>query len=98
MRKAIFKYLLDIQDENKISMPKGAEILTCQTQNDKQPCVWAIIDTEQKETEVRHFEILGTGHTANALNEGYKRIYISTFQILNGSLVFHLFEINNNNG
>ena len=40
----------------------------------------------------RHFRLSGTGHP---LGEDYLRIinYIGTFQMENGALVFHLFEI-----
>ena len=70
-------------------MPKGAEILTVQTQNDT-PCIWALVDPDS-ETETRHFEVYGTGHDIHC-DMGIERKYINTFQIQYGLLVFHLFE------
>jgi len=70
-------------------MPKDAEILTIQTQRDK-PYIWALVNPEN-EKELRHFEIYGTGHDIND-EEGINRKYINTFQLYNGSYVFHLFE------
>ncbi|GAJ02446.1 unnamed protein product, partial [marine sediment metagenome] len=42
--------------------------------------------------ETRYFRLSGTGHP---LGEDYLRIidYIGTFQMENGALMFHLFEI-----
>jgi len=54
-----------------------------------------MVDSETKK-ETRYFRLSGTGHP---LGEDYLRIinYIETFQIENGALVFHLFEIEKKN-
>ena len=70
-------------------MPKDAEILTVQTQNGK-PCLWALVDPKA-ETEIRVIEIFGTGHPVLS-DMGTSRKYISTFQMQEGRLVFHVFE------
>ncbi len=70
-------------------MPIGAKILTVQTQNDI-PCLWALVDP-QAETEGRNIEIFGTGHPVLS-DLGTAREYIGTFQMHNGTLVFHVFE------
>jgi hypothetical protein len=85
--KTIWKYKFNISDNILIEMPKGAEILTVQTQ-DGEPCIWALVDTEQKTIVDRHFELYGTGHP---FTETEKK-YIGSFQLLEGQLVFHLFE------
>lgn len=72
-----------------ILMPKGAEILTVQTQNGI-PCIWALVDIEA-EKEPRVFDIFGTGHPVT-FDMGVERKYINTFQLKGGALVFHLFE------
>jgi DNA-directed RNA polymerase subunit RPC12/RpoP len=84
--RKIFKYLLLIDDEIKISMPEGSEILTAQTQRGI-PYIWAIVDTGAPLT-TRRLCLRGTGHTFKG-NEGK---YIGTFQIDNGTLIFHVFE------
>jgi hypothetical protein len=89
MSKTIWKYELEAESLANFQMPIGAEILTVQVQNEK-PCMWALVD-EDKETEQRCFEIIGTGHTMYR-GEDLKRNYIGTFQLHGGSLVFHLFE------
>lgn len=86
----IFKYPVPIENHFTLGLPKNAKILTVQTQKGT-PKLWAMVDSETKE-ETRHFRLAGTGHS---LGEDYLRInnYIGTFQMGNGALVFHLFEI-----
>lgn len=86
--KTIYKYNLSIQDSVKIDMPLGSEILTVQIQKDAL-YVWALVETEEKKMETRIFRIVGTGHWFNLT---YYR-YISTFQMNEGILVFHVFEV-----
>jgi hypothetical protein len=84
--RKIFKYPLTIDDEIKISMPEGSEILTVQTQGER-PFIWAIVDTDAPLT-TRRLCVRGAGHTFKG-NEGK---YIGTCQIDNEFLVFHVFE------
>lgn len=86
MSKTIWKYPLTISKLQEIDMPKGAEILTAQMQDDE-PVLWALVDPDQ-EKERRFIEIYGTGHWL----DGDPRKYISTFQIMESGLVFHVFE------
>jgi len=87
---AIFKYPIPIKDHSTLELPKDARILTVQIQRGT-PQLWALVDSET-EKETRYFRLSGTGHP---LGEDYLRIinYIGTFQMENGALVFHLFEI-----
>jgi hypothetical protein len=80
--KQIWKY----QVENLIEMPKEAEILTVKVQDSFNVCIWAKVDPE-KETEIRAFEVIGTGHPFDDTNKEY----IGTY--LDGTFVWHLFEI-----
>ena len=87
---AIYKYPVSIKDHFNLELPKDAKILSIQIQRDM-PNLWAMVDSET-EKEKRYFRLVGTGHP---LGEDYLRIinYIGTFQMGNGALVFHLFEI-----
>ncbi len=87
--KSIWKFPLKLEGGQNISMPKGAQILCAQTQNE-QPYLWALCDPEEK-TEGRHIEIFGTGHPVG-YDAGVERKYISTFQMKGGLLVYHAFE------
>lgn len=87
--KIIYKYQLEVIDDLTISLPIGAEILTVQSQRDI-PCIWALVDNDAIK-ENRKFKIIGTGNPIEDLSINNK--YIGTFQLYEGSLVFHLFEI-----
>lgn len=84
MTQVIWKARLGTDGE--VSMPKGAEILTVQTQHEI-PCLWFKCDPSA-EIETRKFSIIGTGHPIT-VDEGE---YIGTFQVNDGAFVFHLFE------
>lgn len=85
--KTIYKYPLEITDNQCVKMPKDAQILTVQMQG-KTPCLWAMVDTENEVVE-RFIEIYGTG---NPITGQDSRRYISTFQVIGGALIFHAFE------
>ena len=85
MSLAIYKYKL----QPHVTLPKGAEILHCDVQNDQWQ-LWAIVDTDPKSlTETRHFQVLGTGHKFESSDRQLMK-YISTFQ--QGMYVWHVFE------
>lgn len=87
----IYKYPLIVTDEQEISMPLGAEILTVQTQNGI-PCLWAKVDTSRP-VDVRGIQMYGTGHPMESgAGEGEVGKYVGTFQLHGGSLVFHVFD------
>jgi len=84
--KTIYKYKVYPTDEFELSLPKGAYILCVQMQ-DSEPYIWTMVDTEAP-LEIRKFILRGTGHTLPEL----PLVYIGTFQMRDGLLVFHLFE------
>jgi len=84
---AIWKYELMVDSKIKLEIPKGGVVLSVQSQNNK-PCIWVLVDTEAKK-EARWFETFGTGHP---IPEGVSRDYKGTYQINEGTLVFHVFE------
>jgi hypothetical protein len=69
-------------------MPIGSRVLTVQSQNG-QPAIWVLVDPKHPEEE-RSFRMCGTGHR---ISEDETTNYIGTFQMDNGSLVLHLFEL-----
>ncbi|MRM93757.1 hypothetical protein D1Z98_01870 [Riemerella anatipestifer] len=52
MTKVIYKYNLQVEGTQIISMPKGAEVLSVQAQHGK-PCLWALVSPETEEEEVK---------------------------------------------
>lgn len=88
--KAIWKFQYKGAFDCKIEMPKGAEILSAQLQNDI-ICIWALVDPSA-EKETRNFSLVGTGHHIKT-DDGK---FIATFvfpKIFNFfNQVYHLFE------
>ena len=85
--RRVYKHRVSQENVFSTEMPKGAEILTVQTQREN-PVMWVLANPEN-ELEVRSFRLAGTGHPIT--EENLK--YIGTFQLFGGDLVGHLFEI-----
>lgn len=85
--KTVYKYGIEIKYHFSVSMPAGAQVLTIQVQHGK-PFIWALVDTEAQLAE-RHFRVAGTGHPIEDENP----LYVGTYQLHGGDLVFHLFEV-----
>lgn len=85
----IWKYPLYVQDVQTVEMPDEADILTIQVQGDA-PYIWAMVNPDAP-LNPRKIRIYGTGHPVDP-NLSAER-YIGTFQLKNGSLVLHVFDI-----
>jgi len=85
VRKTIHKHTVPVDDV--LDLPAGAEILTVQVQDDV-PRLWVLVNPDYTETEPRRICTYGTGHPIEGDVE-----YIGTFQLRDGSLVFHVFEV-----
>ena len=83
--KTIWKYEINITDEQTIMMPKGSRTLSFQLQNGI-PCIWAVVEPNV-EKEKRKFFIAGTG---NPFPCEINAMFIGTIQ--NNGFVWHLFE------
>lgn len=85
----IYKYPLhEVTDRPVVEMPKGAHVLSFQTQGEV-PCIWALVDNEQP-LEERGFYLVGTGHPFAYKPTSMR--FIGTTQLMGGRLIFHLFE------
>jgi len=90
--KTIHKYEVFIYEEKfKLRLPKGAMILSFQTQRFV-PILWAMIDTDAV-NEDRKFRLYGTGHPIADIPKDANLHYIGTTQQSQApALVWHLFE------
>lgn len=87
MMRTIYKYAIQ-PGQFDIHLPKGAKILTVQTQHN-QPQMWVMLDTDNN-PERRTFVTFPTGgEVPTDTHLGY----IGTFQLAGGHLIFHLFEV-----
>lgn len=85
--KTIYKYPIEVTDEQTLTLPKDAQILAFQMQGST-PCIWAMIDTKEKRTEQITVRVHGTGHP---IADSERLTYLGTFQMHGGHLVFHAF-------
>lgn len=86
--KKIYKYPLEIEDEQNVLLPTGAKILTVQSILDK-PYLYALVNPTAPNNMAVTIRTFGTGHPIS--DSGYLE-YIGTFQIYGGHLVFHVFR------
>ncbi len=84
----IYKYPVPLTPEFTIQMPESARLLDVQVQHDGVQ-LWAMVDPRARMT-IRKFAMRGTGHVAFGLGSAP---HIGTFQINDGELVFHLFDM-----
>ena len=87
--RQVWKFPVTMHDHFSLKMPAGAQLLAVQVQRgDAQ--LWALCDPETP-AEVRSFRLAGTGHP---ITEDPARLaYVDSFQMLQETLIFHLFEI-----
>lgn len=86
--RSIWKFELEILDEQTILMPEVVEWLDTQVQRNK-ICVWAVVETGSKKTAKRFF-IKGTGHPFPEHNET-PMVFLNTVQLDGGDFAFHVF-------
>lgn len=87
--KTIYKYKVKPQETQEVEMPKGAQLLTAQ-QIDVNVWIWAIVDTEVTEKEMRRIAVIKTGQEITLPSD--KLLYINSVQLGEGELVLHVFE------
>ena len=83
----IWKYPLDITDEQTIEIPRTHKFLTVQTQ-DGQICLWALVNEDEPTIEKR-IAVYGTGHPI-PVHCGH---YLGTAQTAEGLFVWHVFVV-----
>lgn len=100
IRYSIYKYKIPAAHVFSLYLPEGALILSVQTQYNE-PQLWAMVPISDNHlkpvpTQERVFLIFTTG--ADIRKEEYDQacsgslVHIGTFQLSEGTLVFHLFE------
>lgn len=84
----IWKVTLRAEDIQNFAMPRGAKPLTVQVQGGE-PQLWFQVDEKEPMIERRTFATYGTGNPIP--NEPGN--YIGTYQVQQGLLVFHVYEV-----
>lgn len=92
MSLKIYKYQIEITDEQVIKRPQIERVLSVQvTGHLQQPVIWMLVDKDTEELERLRIQVIGTGNPISG--EPYPN-YLGTFQksFDNGSLfVGHVF-------
>ena len=83
--RTIYKYPIEITDEQTITMPECAEIIHVGLDPQGTPCIWAEVITERS---LRPYDVIvaGTGHPLPA---GARNNHVGSF--VQGSFVWHVF-------
>jgi hypothetical protein len=87
-QSTIFKYKLETTDVQTIYVPIGYKMLCVQLQNGG-PTLWIQVEPNNGRETVT-LEIKGTGDPMSPVSS---RKYVGTYQLSDGALVFHVFEI-----
>jgi hypothetical protein len=84
----IWKYILEITDQQYLQLPMGARILSVANQNESL-VLYALVNPEEQTTENFVVQIFGTGNPIERLDPMSK--FIGTVVMENGKLVWHVF-------
>lgn len=80
----IYKYPIKITDKQKLRLPKNSKIVRVGTDPKNQPCIWAIVNTDEELEEVIIY-VVGTG---NPFPQGAEK-HIGSFK--ERSFIWHVF-------
>lgn len=86
--QTIWKYQLTVEDKQVIEIPQRSKLLSVQTQFDI-PCIWVGILNTELPKETITILTFGTGNPILGNIDHFK--FLGTYQIMGGSLVFHVF-------
>ena len=86
--RTVYRYPVPLSNIFTLKMPKGAEILTAGSQHGGDAFLFALVDPDASAEEVS-FRLANTGEP---ISEDELK-YVNTFQLRDGGLVYHLFEI-----
>lgn len=86
--KRVWKYPIPIQDYVLVPLPKGAKILCAKVQKGGLN-LWALVDSEEPETEDVTIRIAGTDHPIEEPNLEY----IDTVLMYQDTFVIHIFKV-----
>lgn len=88
----IYKYPIPVQDLAHVSMPKGAQILSANLDNDGKLCVWAMVNTDNP----KHLRALRVAGTGNPIDMPHMWTFISTVTAY--PFMWHVFAFNYEGG
>lgn len=90
--RTIYRFPLPIRDIFTLELPLGSKFLAaeCQLRAPHEPSMWFLLDPE-RERVTRTFAVIGTGNPVPEYIQESE--HLTTFQMLVGQFVWHLFEV-----
>jgi hypothetical protein len=85
--KTVYKYVLEVVDDQTLSLPIGSQVLSVATQDDD-IVLYALVDPDQPTTIRYGIRIHGTGHPISNI-DGHA--FLGTVNLYGGRLMFHVF-------
>ena len=90
MKKVVFKYFIPIRNDagtkkGLVVIPIGADIIRIGHQHNN-PCIWAAVNPEEKQTEEVEIEMYGTGEIIN----GY-HVYVGSVEFFGQEEIYHFY-------
>lgn len=89
MTYQVYKYPIPTETDFVIEMPSGSSLLSVQLQHEH-PQLWALVDPSAPLVQ-RRLALYGTGHDIPSTTK--TGMFVGTFQVRCGLLVFHLFDL-----
>lgn len=86
MSQTVWKFELETSDQQTIRVPQGARFLKLDVQYGNPVC-WMLVDRDNQKVDFK-IRIVGTDRPANI---GNTYVYLGTYQMVGGALVFHAF-------
>lgn len=88
MTRTVWKFPLEIELEQEVTLPKGAKILSAHAQNDI-PCLWAECSGDAELGRPRTIRLIPTGHRDDAAIAKF----LGTILLHGGLYVLHAYEV-----
>jgi len=85
--KTIWKFPLEIVDQQEVEMPAEAGGIHVEMQNN-QLCLWSMVDPEAPKVSVK-IRVVGTGHP---IPDADKLTHLGSCLMAGGALVWHVFK------
>jgi hypothetical protein len=85
--RTVHKYPFQVDSTVVLNLPRGAEVLHVACRDDGMPCLWALVDDENKK-EPRTFLVIATGKPVPGPRNALRHV-ATFFEVPD---VWHLFE------
>ncbi|MGV7002537.1 DUF7352 domain-containing protein [Priestia megaterium] len=85
---SVWKFPLVADHSQQLDLPLGSKVLSVESQGDD-IVIYALVNTEQTEKEVKEIRAYGTGH--DIPNDIIEYTFLGTTKLYNDSMVFHIF-------